>query len=180
MSTKLGSMPVSASRIPLSVRSTKKLAFLPFPKVCKSCVTGFPNTTLFRQSPIRIERIILRIHSDIECRVLKCRINPIARCVFFKGVSFRAINWNVSNIVPFIPCSYLPAFRCSLRKQIIPGVSVVFFPRLAFCFCSINLDIFIFCQPEGGLSVVGADVLHEKTYKFFAYLLNCLIFCVLF
>lgn len=62
MSTKLGSMPVSASRIPLSVRSTKKLAFLPFPKVCKSCATGFPNTTVRMSAwnlPVSTESLFL-------------------------------------------------------------------------------------------------------------------------
>ncbi len=44
MSTKPGSMPVSALRIPLNVQSINKPAFLPLPKDCMNCVFGLLNT----------------------------------------------------------------------------------------------------------------------------------------
>ena len=46
MSTKHGFMPVSVSRIPIIVQSISRLAFLPFLKVCISCVSGLLNTTV--------------------------------------------------------------------------------------------------------------------------------------
>ena len=44
MSTKPGSMPVSALRIPLNVQSINKPASLPLPKDCRNCVFGLLNT----------------------------------------------------------------------------------------------------------------------------------------
>ena len=43
MSTKHGSLPALVSLIPTPVQSISKLAFLPFPKDCLSCVTGLIN-----------------------------------------------------------------------------------------------------------------------------------------
>ena len=44
MSTKPGSMPVSALRIPLNVQSINKPASLPLAKDCRNCVFGLLNT----------------------------------------------------------------------------------------------------------------------------------------
>lgn len=46
MSTKHGFMPALVLRIPAAVQSISKLAILPFPKVCKSCVIGLQNITV--------------------------------------------------------------------------------------------------------------------------------------
>ena len=43
MSTKHGSLPALVLLIPTPVQNTNKLAFLPFQKDCKSCVTGLLN-----------------------------------------------------------------------------------------------------------------------------------------
>ena len=62
MSTKPRSMPVSVSQIHLNVQSIKKLASLPLPKVCRSCVTGFLNTTVWMSAwslPISIGSLFL-------------------------------------------------------------------------------------------------------------------------
>ena len=45
MSTKPGSMPALVSLILTDVQSISKLAFLPLPKGCMSCVTGLLNIT---------------------------------------------------------------------------------------------------------------------------------------
>ena len=46
MSIKPGSLLASVLPILTVVQNISRLAFLPLPKVCKSCVTGLPNITV--------------------------------------------------------------------------------------------------------------------------------------